>query len=401
MKQLFSLALILLLSYSSVFSCTTAVISGKYTKNGRPLLWKLRDTESFKNKLKFFADGKYNYIGLINSDDIEGIDVWGGSNDTGFSIMNSASFNVNMQDTSKLKDQEGRFMKLALQQCSSLSDFEALLKKQTKPMGLAAHFGVLDGKGNVAFYEVNNYTYTKYDANDSSQAPNGYILRTNFSFTGKKNIGYGFIRFQQAQDLLYQADAEDMLNVKTVIQNFSRCLKHPILNKDYRDIYSQKQKNNDFVSSSDLITRHGSSSMIMIEGVAANESPLLTSIWTMVGFPNTCIAIPVWLAGGNNLPKILSATGDNNSDLNQWALDLKDKCYPISRSAGYKYLKISELINANNTGIIQKIEILENEIMDKTESKLKIWHSTKNNKKAIHEFYKYMDSACRQLYKDL
>jgi len=401
MKQLFSLILIMMVSYTSLFSCTTAVISGKYTKNGRPIIWKLRDTESYKNKLKFFADGRYNYIGLINSEDIKGEYVWGGSNDTGFAIMNSASFNVNMQDTSKLKDQEGRFMKLALQECASLSDFEQLLKKHPKPMGLAAHFGVLDAKGNVAFYEVNNHTYTKYDANDPAQAPNGYILRTNFSFTGKKNIGYGFIRYQQAQDLLYQADAEDQLNVQTVVQNFSRCLKHPVLKKDYRDIYSQKQKNNDFVSSSDLITRYGSSSMIMVEGVAKGESPLLTSIWTMVGFPNTSVAIPVWMAGGDNLPKVLTAPSDENCELNEWALELKNKCYPISRSGGYKYLKISELINANNTGIIQKIEKFEEYVFSHTSKQLKLWHKQKNNKQSIQSFYSEIDSKCRLLYNKL
>ena len=112
MKNSLSLLIIIVLAIWQSNACTTAVISGKYTKDGRPMIWKLRDTESFENKLKYFTDGKYPYIGLINSNDEKGEQVWGGSNSVGFAIMNSASFNVNMADTTSFKDQEGYFMSL-------------------------------------------------------------------------------------------------------------------------------------------------------------------------------------------------------------------------------------------------------------------------------------------------
>ena len=38
---------------------------GKYTKDGRPLLWKNRDTWAIHNKIMYFDDGKYEYIGLL------------------------------------------------------------------------------------------------------------------------------------------------------------------------------------------------------------------------------------------------------------------------------------------------------------------------------------------------
>ena len=128
----------------------------------------------------FFDDGKYKYIGLVNSEDVRGKQIWGGANSEGFSIMNSASYNVNINDTSSKKDLEGFFMKHALQKCATLQDFENLLDTLSKPMGLSAHFGVIDGKGGAAFYEVNNYNFIKFDANNSTQAPHGYIIRTNY-----------------------------------------------------------------------------------------------------------------------------------------------------------------------------------------------------------------------------
>lgn len=379
-------------------SCTTAVVSGNNTPDGRPMIWKMRDSESFKNKMMFLDDGKYDYIGLVNSDDLEGEQVWGGANSTGFSIMNSASFNVNMNDTSSKKDLEGFFMKQALQSCASLKDFEDLLNSLEKPMGLAAHFGVIDGDGGAAFYEVNNFTFTKFDANDPAQAPNGYILRTNYSFTGKKDIGYGFIRFQTAQDIFYQAEAMEDLNYKTIVQDFSRCFKHPVLDRDFRKEFEKIPEGEHFVNSGDLITRHGSSSAILIEGVKKGESKDLATIWTTVGFPNTCIALPVWVRGGKNMPKVLLADKSGNSPLNKMALNLKDECYPIKRSAGYKYLQISKLFNAEKTGIVQKLEVLENEVFEETDTKLSEWRKGNPKTEEIENYYNWLDNFVIKSY---
>ena len=113
----------------SVYCCTTAVISGKATNDGRALIWKLRDTDYLKNYAKQFPseDGKYAFIGIVNSVDSVGNEVWGGNNEVGFAIMNSASFNVNLDDSVKVKDKEGFFMKKALETCKTLEDFENLL----------------------------------------------------------------------------------------------------------------------------------------------------------------------------------------------------------------------------------------------------------------------------------
>ncbi len=393
--------LILLLSIfmlQAARACTTIVVSGKYTKDGRPLIWKLRDTESYANKMRYFNDGKYSYIGLINSVDEKGEQVWSGSNSAGFAIMNSASFNVNLKDTSSKKDLEGVVMKMALQSCASLEDFENLLKNLEKPMGLAAHFGVIDAKGGAAFYEVNNYTFTKFDANDPKQAPNGYILRTNFSFTGKKDIGYGFIRFQTAQNLLMQADATGKLNYQTIIQDFSHCLQHAVLGKDFRKEYAKVPAGEHFINSGDFITRHGSSSSIVIRGVKKNEAPDLATLWVTVGFPNTCITMPLWVRGGAHLPELLVAKGKENSPLNRMALQLKDECYPIKRSAGYKYLQISKLINAEKTGILQIVEKSENKIFKKTDEVYKKWIKNNPSIGEIQEFYKWENKYVSEVY---
>jgi len=362
------------------------------------MLWKLRDSDSFKNKMMYFEEGKFAFIGLVNSDDADGEQVWGGSNVVGFSIMNSASFNVNLEDSSSFKDQEGYFMREALEKCKTIDDFEKLLKQRSHPMGLAAHFGVIDAEGGAAFFEVNNENYTKFDANDAAQAPQGYILRTNYSFTGKKDIGYGFIRFQTAQDLFYMAESKGALNEKTIIQDISRSFKHAVLQKDFRKEYESTAEGEHFINSGDMITRHGSASAILMKAPDADQAVDMTCIWTTIAYPNTCVSLPVWPRGGAQMPEILMAEADKNCSLNEWSMQLKEECYPIKRSAGYKYLQISKLINREQTGYVQRIEHLEDEIFISTMEQQKLWLSNTPEPAEIHQYYQDLNHKVTDFY---
>ena len=71
-----------------------------------------RDTGAPYNHIGYFDEGGYRFLGLVNSDDPEGA-VWTGSNETGFSIMNTASYNLKDDDIKEM-DQEGNLMRKAL-----------------------------------------------------------------------------------------------------------------------------------------------------------------------------------------------------------------------------------------------------------------------------------------------
>jgi len=387
----------------SVYCCTTAVISGKATNDGRALIWKLRDTDYLKNYVKQFPaeDGKYAFIGIVNSVDSVGNEVWGGNNEVGFAIMNSASFNVNLDDSVKVKDKEGFFMKKALETCKTLEDFENLLSNSQKPMGLAAHFGVIDAKGGAAFYEVNNYTWTKYDANDPNVAPEGYILRTNFSETGKPNVGYGFVRLQTAEQLFTETTNEKTLDYRSVIQNFSRCLYNPITKNNYKEMYENEPASNRFIHSDNLITSYGSASCIVIQGVKDNELPQFTTMWTMIGYPNTCIALPLWISESELPNTIIYNDSLKNSKLNQYNMSLLKKCYPIDNPDGYHYLKISKLVNKENNGYMQIITPIETNIFDETDKKLNKWRDKMPPKSEIEQFYTQLNNIVEKTYKQI
>lgn len=394
---------IFFLFWGNVYCCTTAVISGKATNDGRALIWKLRDTDYLKNYVKQFTaeDGKYAFIGIVNSGDSLGNEVWAGNNEVGFAIMNSASFNVNLKDTAKIKNREGFFMKKALETCKTLEDFEKLLSDTEKPMGLAAHFGVIDAKGGAAFYEVNNYTWTKYDANDPNVAPDGYILRTNFSKTGKPNVGYGFVRLQTAEKLFTETVKEKPLDYRTVIQNFSRCLYNPITKNNYRKMFENEPASDKFIHSDNLITSFGSASNIVIQGVKENELPQFTTMWTAVGFPNTCITVPLWISEAELPNTMIYDDSLKNSKLNHYNRILSKECYPIDNPDGYHYLQISKLVNKDNNGYIQVIEPVEKNIFDETDKKLNEWRSKIPPKSEIEQFYTQIDDIIEKTYKKM
>ena len=135
-------------------ACTSIIITGKATPDGRPLMWKHRDTGAPYNHIGYFDEGGYRFLGLVNSDDPEGA-VWTGSNETGFSIMNTASYNLKDDDIKEM-DQEGNLMRKALRVCKTVQDFEHFLDTLPRPMRVEANFGVIDAYGGAAYYETNN-----------------------------------------------------------------------------------------------------------------------------------------------------------------------------------------------------------------------------------------------------
>jgi hypothetical protein len=108
MKKILVTGILLLANYFNVeiFACTSAIITGKVTKDGRPLLWKHRDTGEEQNRIEFFSSGIYKFLALVNS--ANAIDeAWTGTNEKGFSIMNTASYNLkDTNDKTKEQDKE-------------------------------------------------------------------------------------------------------------------------------------------------------------------------------------------------------------------------------------------------------------------------------------------------------
>lgn len=398
----FSCILLVLILNINLFSCTTALISGKATIDGSPLLIKHRDSDYMQNRMVFFKDARYRFIGLVNSPDEKNLEVWGGCNSEGFAIINSASYNLKAKDdNTEEADREGILMKIALGNCATVAEFEMLLNDLPKPLGVEANFGVIDALGNGAYFETNNFSYTKFDVNDTKVAPHGYLIRTNYSFSGRKDEGYGYIRYMSAEEMISLGTASNRIDVKYVFNNLSRNLRHALTGEDLTNNLNaaNEMKFNFF---EDFIPRFSSSSSIMIRGVRKGESPDFSTIWTILGFPLTSVAIPTFVCGGENLPNVLVGDNTGNAPLCNFSLVLKNDCFPIKRGSGKRYINVSAILNTDNTGILQKLKPLEQSIYNKTDIYLKKWHDSGSVKSMdIKELYDWIDNSILSSYKNL
>jgi len=397
MKHIQFILLLLFALSLQISACTTAIISGNYTADGRPLLYKHRDTGSLQNKLMAFSDGKYDYIGLVNSKDKTGKEVWGGYNSAGFAIMNSASYNLNLEEVGK-EEREGIVMKLALQRCATLADFERLLDSLPKPLYVNANFGVIDANGGAAYYETGDFRYKKYDANDSSIAPMGYIVRTNYSFSGDRNRDKGLSRYQAAEPLFAQAAQADAISYRFLLRDVSRYLTHGMTETNLYDQMPQNADKRVFVAFRDYIPRYSTSSVIVVQGVKEGESVDLTTMWTILGSPLTSVAIPVWLNKDNSYPEILMADETGNAKLCDWSLTLKKQLFPISRGEGNDYLNLAALISSDGKGILQRLKPIEDKILDNAEIVLDAWRNSQRTNAAQVDFCDWVDKFVTDSY---
>jgi len=402
MKKLtFIIVVILIVSIEWTLACTSIIISGKYTIDGRPILWKHRDTDNLQNAIMYFNDGKYPYFGLIDAIDAKAESVWIGYNSAGFAIMNTASYNLILKDTIEAKDREGILMREALKQCATIEDFELFLANYPKPRGVEANFGVIDAKGGAAYFEVDNFGFKKLDVNDSKIAPMGYLIHTNFSFTGDINFGGGHIRYKTAEELFYEAAQQNNLSVRFILQNVSRSLYHSLTKVDLKKETSPNSQEQKFVHFEDFIPRFFSSSSVAIQGVKTDENPEYTTMWTLLGFPLTTVVTPLWLNQGNEQPTLVKLNQNHVAPLCDKAMTLKQQAFPIKRSYGEKYMNLNALYNSDQTGIMQKLKPLEDKIFDESIKKLETWRANKNLKTEVPKFYKWLDETITNEYTKL
>jgi len=278
MKRVF-LLVALLCGVIVADACTSAIVSGKLTANGRPLLWKNRDTNDQNNRVERIKarNGKFEFVGLFDARDKRDTAVWMGFNEKGFAIMNTASYNLNKDNVpEKNMDKEGVVMRKALETCVTVDDFEDLLRTLRKPLGVEANFGVIDAQGNAAYFETGNYKYVKYDLKDE---PTGILTRTNYSYSGEKDKGYGYIRERNEKYLLKRHIERKDITPAVFTEEISRTFYNSLVARNYNNAREK------FVVDQDFIARGISTASTVIEGVLPGEDASLTTMWIALGYP--------------------------------------------------------------------------------------------------------------------
>jgi len=358
------------------FSCTSVIISGKATKDGRPLMWKNTDTQNMNHRLIYSDFRGYPLIGIVRSDatDETRASIWIGTNSQGFSIMNTMSYNLTEES---IGTNNGALMRRALEACKNVTEFKHYLDTLRRPMKVSANYGVIDAEGNAAYFETFSDGYHMVDVNDQSNAPNGYLVCTNFSYNGKYDAGQGYIRYQTANDIFAKGAPEKLFSPQWIINNLSRSFYHSLTGVDLRSNEALSLFKNGLFPDSDFIPRRITANACVIQGVKKGENPELTTFWAVLGYPPCSIAIPAWVKAANNNSYLLKKSDDSyNSPMCDKALAIKSNVFAITRGNGDKYLNFNKLFNAKGTGYIQLIEPVEEKIFEISNRKIDQWRKT-------------------------
>ena len=354
-KKILGLLLAILFIFSQFLfaqeECTVGVAVGKATIDGRPLLWKNRDSRDRNNSIHEFKRSILSFVGVIKSGDTN--KVWMGMNTAGFAIMNSSSKDLEGKESSE----NGFYMKKALEQCRSIDDFEKLLRESNaKGRKTRSNFGVIDALGNGAFFETGSHSFARFDAKDS---PYGYIVRANFAVTGvKDSLAYGYQRRARANLLWMRKAREKTLSYRYIFQTVSRDLVNESA-YPYPLPFAGRQDSlpKGVLYTQNSINRFKTVSVVVFHGVTLRENPALTTMWVILGEPICGIAFPVW-ADVKNLPAIV--TEGIPPKMNSLAQRMRKIVYPDSTHP--QWLFTQKLTSTNGMGLLPQILSVEDSI---------------------------------------
>ena len=404
MKKQYLFVVLFAFLFAPAHACTIAIISGDHTPDGRPIIWKHRDTGTLDNKVVIYDEGTYRAAGLINSNDDGPERVWIGHNEAGFAIMNSASYNLWEEweeDSITIPHQTGYIMRDALTECATVEDFEQFLLNRPQPWGVETNFAVMDAQGNAAYFETDNFEYTRIDVDDKRVAPHGYIVRSNYSFTGEPNEGAGYIRFETAEQLFYRASGTNNLSIPYLVENMALSVHNSYSGQDARNAINLRESESKFMYFQDCINRYSSSSSVFIQGVRPDEAPELTTMWAMVGFPLASVAVPVWITQEESLPSIITAPGTEHAPICDWALELKySRMVPSTRGSTQYYIDAVQVFNADNTGITQQLMSVNTEVYEATRRLMEQWHPNEPDQQQVNDHYQWLDETISRAYEE-
>ena len=341
---------------------------------------------------------RFRYVGLVNTADTLAESVWGGHNEAGFAIINTAAYNLNGDEGDT--DGDGILIRKALSLCATVEDFETLLDTIAKPRQVNSNFGVLDAHGCCAYYETGHYKYVKFDVNDPTVAPDGYLMRTNFGTTGNHLLDQGVERYCAITDYMTAAAGEGKFDATRLLTGIPRYFTHGLTKWKMEDFMPATEHDTQMFPISDYITRYSTASTILVQGVLPHEKPENTVSWVIIGSPMTAVAVPALLLPSEKLPKMLGDDGTGCARLNTLSLSLKNRIFSLQRGNTKAYIDLSKLMNRAQTGTVQRLRPVEQEVVKKGVESIEKFRK-KGDFKAIETYYKWVDDYLAAQYRQL
>ena len=352
--------------------CTTALIAGWATPDGRPLIWKNRDVSNWHQEFNYYNETPYSFIAVNYPDNMT--EAYGGVNQVGFVIENANA--LNFPDSAGVPDDDGIIMYHALQTCETVEDFLAYMdttaaRGRTRP----AIYGVFDAYGGAGMLEASKYENFWFDANDTTVAPEGILVRANFAYQGSGSH-IGQFRHDRAMELIQRAVAGDSITPRYLFDIVARDLKtedvdpYPLPYQGYY-IY-QGDTLWGCVRDHNAVNREISQSCFVAQGIIPGENPLTSTMWIQCGEPTMTPAHPVWVAAGSVPPEV---DGEVNAPICLRARELFEYLYLPYPDPFDDIIKTYRLIDIQGNGVLANVRSVEEGYYDFVEAKVENWRT--------------------------
>jgi hypothetical protein len=352
------LNILILVQFGQILASTSgiiAVISSRQTLDGRPLLWQNFDSENPDVQFIFFKGLKYDYIGLVNGQDTSL--VYSGLNTAGFGIVINRP---NPDSTDSRASSPTNILKDALATCGNVEDFERLLQKSAL-IESNASIACIDAYGGSVLHDAGG----RLSAADPVKSPEGFLVRSNFSFHQKQEPDAGFWRYHKSRMLLKQTGRST--HVKNIIQTISRNIEtmdndpYPL---PFKGQLAESLKG--YVRCEQSINQHNTVASVVIHGVRPQENPDFATLWATLGEPLCGVAVPIWPVTGESPYECRGESGTLNMIIrsNERAIYNKKK---------YKSFADTKLFVHKDRGMLPLLESIENKIFNDTQKALVSW----------------------------
>jgi hypothetical protein len=281
-----------------------------------------------------------------------------------------------------------------------VDDFERLLEETNGRRGVKACFGVIDADGGAAYFEAAQDNFARFDATDPGVAPDGYLLRTNYGFSGTEGAGNGYIRYDTLEELFAERQKRgDAFTPDFILLEATRCLRHSVLKTNLESGELPKTGDSpDYVTFRDYVVQYATASSLVVQGVKPGEDPALTTMWTIPAYPLTAVSVPTWVAAGDRLPEVVVASDGSPSVLTRDALALKETLFPLPGRDGRNYLNRAAVVNQQGDGSLQRVRAADREILDCTRALLTRWRASGFDKEEALSHYDWIDGRVRAFY---
>ena len=156
----------------------------------------------------------------------------------------------------------------------------------------------------------------------------------------------------------------------------------------------------------DFIVRSSTASSVVVQGVKEGERPELTTMWTILGYPPTGVAMPVWVKGADKaLPRLLVRDEAKKvSPLGKLVGNTGRGCFLVTGKVmgSNRYMNWERLYNADKNGYMQLLAPVEDEVFRRTVPVLKKWRRKgEADVKAMQSLYNELDAFIEAEYAEL